>query len=374
VGTVLNPNQAKFATTLSQLTGLDPHVIGAWTLAEESGGAASKRAAQGNNNWLNIGYFDSGAGSITKDKTFSDPVSAAKATAQFLKGQKWGASPGIKGILSTVGKDPASQMKAIAGSGWASSGYDNGKNLFGTYKLVSGQELPLPGGGKTVADVPTPPSKVAQTAPPQPGQVTPFGLTPATLFAAAKSHLGDTKAGQGISFIEQALNQSKAPTQQGAPLPGGGFSSIPLYKLQTGKDVGDTALSPSGKGIVQAALKFKGTPYSWGGGGTSGPSKGIAQGSKTVGFDCSGLLQYSVFQATGRKIPRVAAAQYGAANHVDLKNAKPGDAVFFGSKSNIHHVGIYLGDGKFIEAPHTGDVVKISSLAGRSDLVGVGRF
>jgi hypothetical protein len=218
---------------------------------------------------------------------------------------------------------------------------------------------------------------VAQTAPPKPGQVTPQGLTPGDLFAAAKAHLGDSKAADGISHIEQAFQQSKSPLQPQIgelKLPSGAFSSVPVNKLKFGKDVGTTALAPSAKGIVQAALKFKGTPYSWGGGGINGPSKGTAQGASTTGFDCSSLLQYSVYQATGRKIPRVAQAQYGAATPVDLKNAKPGDAVFFGTKSNVHHVGIYMGDGKFIEAPHTGDVVKVSSLAGRSDLVGVGRF
>lgn len=379
----LNPNQAMFASTLSKLTGLDPHVIGAWTLAEESGGAAAKRAAQGNNNWLNIGYFDSGpSGKITNDQTFADPVKAAQATAQFLKGRKWGASKGIQGILAAAGKDPGSQLKAIAGSGWASSGYNDGKNLEGTYKLVSGQDLPLPsgkttkvGGAMPLSDVP--PALVAQNAPPTAGQVTPFGLTPGDLFAAAKVHLGQTQAKAGISYIEQALSASKEPAQAqiGAlKLPSGGFSTVKVNELQISPDVDNTKLSPSGQGIVQAALKFKGTPYSWGGGGTNGPSKGIGRGSKTTGFDCSGLVQYSVFQATGQKIPRVAQAQYAAAQPVSLQNAKPGDVVFFGTKTNVHHVGIYIGDGKFIAAPHTGDVVKISTLAGRKDLVGVGRF
>lgn len=236
------------------------------------------------------------------------------------------------------------------------------------------QMLKLPSGKDSSVPVSTPPAQIAQAAPPQAGQVTPFGLTPGDLLASAKRNLGQTQATSGVSYIEQALGASKQPTEPGAPLPSGGFSSVPVNKLKMDKGVESTALSPSGKGIVQAALKFKGTPYSWGGGGVNGPSKGIAQGAKTVGFDCSGLLQYSVYHATGEKIPRVAQAQYAAAKPVSLANAKPGAAVFFGTKDNVHHVGIYLGDGKFIEAPHTGDVVKVSSLAGRKDVVGLGTF
>lgn len=220
--------------------------------------------------------------------------------------------------------------------------------------------------------------QVAQSAPPQAGQITPFGLTPGDLMAAAKQNLGMTQAQSGVSYIEQALTGSKDPTQAsqvgGMKLPSGGFSSVKVNQLQVSPGVPDTKLSPSGQGIVQAALKFKGTPYSWGGGSVTGPTKGIAQGAKTVGFDCSSLLQYSVYQATGQKIPRVAQQQYAAAKPVSQQNAKPGDAVFFGTKNNVHHVGIYLGDGKMIEAPHTGTVVQISTLAGRNDVVGFGRF
>jgi cell wall-associated NlpC family hydrolase len=368
MASVLNPKQARFVSTLSQLSGLDPHVVSAWTLAEESGGAAAQRAASGNMNWLNYSA-GTGPGGRFDHPEWKTPEQAATAIAKELK-----TSSFYKGIAATAGKSPAEQLAAISASPWDVAHYKVSGGLTGTYKLVSGQDLKLPSGATTQAQVPGTP-KVAQNAPPQQEQVSPFGLTPGNLLAAAKQNLGVKQAQSGISFIEQALGQSKDPTQQGAPLPGGGFSSVPVNKLKFSTNVGDsTALSPSGKGIVQAALKFKGTPYSWGGGGTSGPSKGIAQGSKTVGFDCSALLQYSVYQATGQKIPRVAQDQYAAAKPVDLQHAKPGDAVFFGTKKNVHHVGIYLGDGKMIDAPHTGTVVRVESLAGRTDVVGYGRF
>jgi hypothetical protein len=138
---LLTSGQEKFAGRLAELTGLDPHVISAWELAEESGGAAQAREAAGNFNWLNIGYFDSGAGSIAFDKAFGDPVTAAEQTADFLKGKWGGASDGIRAILQTVGQGPQQQMMAIANSGWASSHYGGGANLRATYDELGGLRI-----------------------------------------------------------------------------------------------------------------------------------------------------------------------------------------------------------------------------------------
>ena len=138
---LLTTGQEKFAARLSELTGLDPRVISAWALAEESGGAAQGRESAGNFNWLNIGYFDSGAGAIAFDKAFADPVSAAEQTAEFLKGKWGGASPGIRAILNSVGQGPQGQIGAIASSGWASSGYAGGANLRSTYDELSGIQV-----------------------------------------------------------------------------------------------------------------------------------------------------------------------------------------------------------------------------------------
>jgi len=96
-------------------------------LAEESGGAAQSRQSQNNNDWLNIGYTDSGTYGST-DPIWSDPVSAADATAGWLKGQNtipgYGvASSGVQAILQTAGQSPQAQIAAIQSSGWASSGY-----------------------------------------------------------------------------------------------------------------------------------------------------------------------------------------------------------------------------------------------------------
>jgi len=142
-------------------------------------------------------------------------------------------------------------------------------------------------------------------------------------------------------------------------------------------DMANIPIPPSskiGQAVVRAALQMRGIPYSWGGGGTGGPSKGIAQGANTVGFDCSGLVQYA-FAKYGVKVPRVTYDQFRAGTPVPTNAMRPGDLVFFHPGSNgPGHVGIFIGNGKFLQAPQTGDVVKVSNLSDRSDLVGVRRF
>jgi hypothetical protein len=138
---ILTSGQETFVAHLSQLTGLPPRVVAAWCLAEESGSAAQGRQAANNFNWLNIGYFDSGAGSIAFDKEFGDPVSAAEQTAKFLKGEWGGASTGIRDILHSVGKPPDQQFQAIANSGWASSRYNDGANLRSTFDELQNMKI-----------------------------------------------------------------------------------------------------------------------------------------------------------------------------------------------------------------------------------------
>jgi hypothetical protein len=135
---LLTPGQQQFATQLAAQTGLDTGVISAWMLAEESGGAAASRQAQGNNDWLNVGWTDSGRYGTT-DGIWSDPISAANATAGWLKGQStipgYGtASAGVQSILSSAGQPPAQQIAALQHSGWASSGYPD---LPGVYASVA---------------------------------------------------------------------------------------------------------------------------------------------------------------------------------------------------------------------------------------------
>ncbi len=136
---MLTSAQQTFASRLAADTGLDSGVVSAWLLAEESGGAAVSRQSANNNDWLNIGYTDSGTyGSA--DSIWSDPTAAADATAGWLKGQDtipgYGtASSGIQAIAQTAGQSPQAQISALQNSGWASSGYPSLPSL---YQQVAG--------------------------------------------------------------------------------------------------------------------------------------------------------------------------------------------------------------------------------------------
>jgi peptidoglycan DL-endopeptidase CwlO len=108
-------------------------------------------------------------------------------------------------------------------------------------------------------------------------------------------------------------------------------------------------------GVVGIAMQYLGIPYVYG-------------GSTPAGFDCSGFIMY-VYAQVGVSLPHNAAAQYGYGTPVDRSQLQPGDLVFF---NGLGHAGIYIGGGSFIHSPHTGDVVKISSLSGWYDSTWVG--
>jgi cell wall-associated NlpC family hydrolase len=117
------------------------------------------------------------------------------------------------------------------------------------------------------------------------------------------------------------------------------------------------ATSGSGNAAaVGIAEQYLGTPYKWGGAGPGG-------------FDCSGLASY-VYGKLGKDVPHYTGAIYNKYQKVPTSDLQPGDMVFFNGGG---HMGIYAGNGEYIHAPHTGDVVKVSSMAGRSDYVGAVR-
>ncbi|MEU5993312.1 NlpC/P60 family protein [Spirillospora sp. NPDC047418] len=122
----------------------------------------------------------------------------------------------------------------------------------------------------------------------------------------------------------------------------------------------DSTASEFGKRIIEDAEKWLGTRYVYGGGDLNGPYKG--------GFDCSSLVRYAVYHASDGqiKLPRVAADQQRdpRGKRVSRSELQPGDLVFFtaaGAKG-AHHVGIYVGGGKMVNAPHTGAVVRVEAI------------
>ena len=148
---------------------------------------------------------------------------------------------------------------------------------------------------------------------------------------------------------------AKQPFEASFPVVGGDFT---IFTPDPGKpDQVASAPATTVRGAkagatgaaVALALTFQGTRYVWG-------------GAKPGGFDCSGLLYYA-FGQQGVSLPRVAEDQARVGTYVPQSQLQPGDAVFFADSSGyIHHMGLYIGGGKMLHAPQTGDVVKVSDI------------
>ncbi|MDX6533385.1 MAG: peptidoglycan DL-endopeptidase CwlO [Gaiellales bacterium] len=136
------------------------------------------------------------------------------------------------------------------------------------------------------------------------------------------------------NLIEQA--QARADAAANAAAGGGGGVNIPIPPSST-----------LGGQAAAIAMQYLGTPYVWG-------------GSTPSGFDCSGFTMY-VWGQLGVGLPHNAAAQYGVGVSVPRDALEPGDLVFF---DGLGHVGIYVGNNAFVHSPHSGDVVKVSTISG----------
>ncbi|WP_457029145.1 C40 family peptidase [Kitasatospora sp. P5_F3] len=144
-------------------------------------------------------------------------------------------------------------------------------------------------------------------------------------------------------------------------------SHLSVYQARTGQSGGGsttpaptptppTAPSTPADGSIESAIAFAsaqlGKPYVWGGNGPSG-------------FDCSGLVQQA-YRRAGINLPRVADDQYAAISHIGSGELRRGDLIFWSSSSRasgIHHVAIYLGNNKYLEAARPGTTIRISTLS-----------
>ncbi len=140
------------------------------------------------------------------------------------------------------------------------------------------------------------------------------------------------------------LTPATAPTI--APTPAATTPDATIPAITTPAFIPSGPLPAGHPEAAQLALAYLGVPYLWG-------------GSTPDGFDCSGLVSY-VYAQLGVALPHFAAAQWGFGATVPVEDLQPGDLVFF---DKLDHVGIYLGNDEFINAPHTGAFVRIDTLS-----------
>ncbi|MEV0766378.1 C40 family peptidase [Nocardia sp. NPDC050435] len=189
-------------------------------------------------------------------------------------------------------------------------------------------------------------------------QMTPPQLAQAVERSAPNAYAGQMELARQVYAMFADIAPATMPAPQAGELPGGCGS--------TGSGAPVTPAGPFGQAVIDAAQRWIGTPYVWGGGDQTGPTKG--------GFDCSGLTLYATFHASGGRIllPHYTQAQqdHPTATIVPFAERAPGDLIFMTAPGDrdSHHVGIYYGRDEqgrdlLLHAPQTGQTVTITPLS-----------
>jgi peptidoglycan DL-endopeptidase RipA len=164
-------------------------------------------------------------------------------------------------------------------------------------------------------------------------------------------------AAQQAAVAAAAARAASSSSASSSSSSGGGGSSDSVQTAGAGS-------SSKAQVAINAARRWIGQMYAWGGGSLTGPSEGWGIDAGVVGFDCSGLTRYAYAQA-GIAIPRQSTQQYVALPKVSRANLRPGDLVFYAfntsNPSTIHHVAMYLGGNQMIEAPESGEGVHMTT-------------
>ena len=181
---------------------------------------------------------------------------------------------------------------------------------------------------------------------------------------AAPVEISDEALRPSVSATPAAGGGTLSATTPGVAVPSGGANERPSLLNRIG-EVGSRSIGEVGNRIgevgsqvgagasalVDKAFDLLGVPYRRGG------------TNEQTGFDCSGLVRSIYEQAAGLLLPRSAAQQAAATQRIDKKDLKPGDLVFFNTmRRAFSHVGIYIGNGKFIHAPRPGEDVRVEDL------------
>lgn len=180
------------------------------------------------------------------------------------------------------------------------------------------------------------------------------------------NNFASQRYGSVLNTLSQYVPSSQQPVANSA-------SAETRRFVQTGRYVARARTAPAPRGridpaerVIQVGSNQIGKKYRWGG------------ESPLSGFDCSGLVQYSMKTGAGVVLPRTAADQYAISTKVPSNRAMRGDLVFFNTSKHrrISHVGIYLGSNKFLHAPRAGKRIERAEIKGywRNRLIGFGRI
>ncbi|MGH8987465.1 MAG: NlpC/P60 family protein [Acidimicrobiales bacterium] len=251
--------------------------------------------------------------------------------------------PYLENFEDAAGSCPGLPWSALAGIGRVESDFGAGSQTSSAGTLGPMQFLPA-----TFAeyDEPVPPGGATPPSPVDP--------TDAIWAAARLLCANGARDGVDIPGAIYAYDHSQA------------YVAEVLEYAASYTETAPVADAPTEAAVVAIsyALDQIGTPYAWG-----GETPGI-------GFDCSGLTQ-AAYAAAGVSIPRTSTAQWTTLPHVPLEDLEPGDLVFFEpgefSPGLPGHVGIYLGSGEMVDAPHTGTDVQIDNLAAWPTPMGAAR-
>lgn len=366
----LTRGQEVFAGHFAQETGLDPHVVGAWLKAEQSGEAAKNYENKGYYNWLNIARTDSGDASGAHSGVWSNPQSAAKAAAEWIKGQgaiahEYGKpAPGVMAILHAAGRNPQDQIHAIATSGWASSGYNGGETLRQLYQELAGKHIGIIGAAQRTAGIP------GAAAPVVPEGPEAHGAPPPNPIDAITALHGTESAGQAKTW--NMLKSLFAEGHAGPPEPTG-VASMP-ERLLPGEEGGPSR-------VLRYATQHLGK-FAESGGSNLGPELNKLEQQ----FGMTGEPWCAIFATTaaaqgGAQIGKTASvaqinewAQAGSHGYQkglrSSTQARPGDLLTFGSQ----HVAVVkeVKNGQIItiegNANGSGGVVQLSHPAGEGQI------
>ena len=332
-----SPMQAEAAGiyNAARRNGVNPAFVAGLAGAESSFGSAGY--ARGTKNPYGYG--------VHLGKTYGSYAQATDAMTKSLSGSLYKGA-GLKDIQSIInkytptsdGNDPQGHVRNITNLGRRTGGDP-------TQVFVDSS------GNARMGD------QTLSTSPQQTGaQAAEADATQAPSLAdAATQGIMGRQIGQSGSIFKSVVGGVVAA--QFAVQNGKGTKALNGLTQETNPTPADTAGDNT---AVGAAQKWIGTPYSWGGGTPSGPTKGFGRGANTTGFDCSSLMQHAWAKA-GVTLPRTTYDQIKVGSAVaNISQAKPGDLLF----PSTGHVQMYLGNGKIIEAPQTGGHVQIKGLRG----------